>query len=124
MIDFNDWRAWIVVSFWVLLSGWLLALLLPWRRYFHLCVKLCNFINIVDCHSYGKLERRFHIGILWALVTFFMSSNVLFTVGFVIADRVLYIPCFAWCYLIALSVATLTKAGVCCVVVCVMAVVD
>jgi hypothetical protein len=29
---------------------------------------------------YGAFERRVHVGVLWGLVTFFMSSNVLFMV--------------------------------------------
>lgn len=49
-------------------------------------------------------ERRVHMGVLWSVITFFMSSNVLFMVGFVIADRVLYLPTFGYCFLLALAI--------------------
>ncbi len=78
--SFADERSWLVLAFWALLAAWAARLVAARRGYTH-----------------G--ERQVYAGALWGVISFFMSSNLLFMVGFVIADRVLYIPCFAFGFL-------------------------
>jgi hypothetical protein len=40
------------------------------------------------------------VSFLWMIVPFFMSSNVMVYVGFVVADRTLYLPSFGFCLLV------------------------
>jgi hypothetical protein len=78
--SFDDYRAWIVLAWWALLVACVVRLVAARR-------------------GYGTGERQIVIGAMWGIISFFMSSNLLFMVGFVIADRVLYIPLFAWGFL-------------------------
>ena len=41
------------------------------------------------------------IGLAFVVVPFFPSTNLVFPVGFVIAERVLYIPSVGFCFLLA-----------------------
>ncbi|CAJ0953663.1 unnamed protein product, partial [Mesorhabditis belari] len=47
-------------------------------------------------------QRLMLFGLLFGLLTFLPSSHLFLTVGFTIAERVLYLPSFAFCLLIAL----------------------
>ena len=46
-----------------------------------------------------RMPLRLTLGfaLAWAVLTFLLSSNLLTCVGFVIAERVLYLPSFGWC---------------------------
>jgi hypothetical protein len=79
-----DERAWVVLAFWALLAVWAGRLLLARS-------------------GYGVGERQAYMGALFGIISFFMSSNLLFMVGFVIADRVLYIPLFAFAFLLGMG---------------------
>ncbi|KAG1663003.1 Transmembrane and TPR repeat-containing protein 3 [Nymphon striatum] len=46
-------------------------------------------------------DRKIDRGLLMIVVPFIPASNLLFTVGFVIAERVLYIPSMGFCLLVA-----------------------
>ena len=43
------------------------------------------------------------------VITFLPASNVFLHVGFVIAERVLYLPSTGYCLLVALGIVTLIK---------------
>lgn len=40
-------------------------------------------------------------GIMMTVIPFLPASNMLFTVGFVIAERILYLPSMGFCFLVA-----------------------
>ena len=44
---------------------------------------------------------------VWLLLTFVLSSNLLVYVGFVVADRTLYLPCFGFCLLLVQAIFSL-----------------
>jgi hypothetical protein len=43
------------------------------------------------------------LALAWALLPFLPASNLFFPVGFVVAERVLYIPSMGFCLLVALG---------------------
>jgi hypothetical protein len=49
-------------------------------------------------------RRHWIVAVAWVLVTFIMSSNLFTYVGFVVADRTLYLPSFGFCLLSALCI--------------------
>ncbi|KRX20668.1 Transmembrane and TPR repeat-containing protein 2 [Trichinella nelsoni] len=49
------------------------------------------------------------LALLWMVVTFIPASNLFFYVGFVVAERVLYLPSVGFCCLIAIGACKLLK---------------
>ena len=47
----------------------------------------------------------------WLLLTFVLSSNLLVYVGFVVADRTLYLPCFGYCLLLVQALFSLSSSS-------------
>jgi hypothetical protein len=48
----------------------------------------------------------------WVLCTYLLSSNLLVYVGFVVADRALYLPSFGFCVLLAQAITATANAAV------------
>ena len=70
-----------------------------------------------DDSIHHKCQRRFHlwkrtviICFFWMLIPFLMSSNLLVYVGFVVADRTLYLPSFGFCLLLIVGLVRMPKA--------------
>lgn len=53
-----------------------------------------------DCDAYGLERRTITTSFVWMLLPFMMSSNLFVYVGFVVADRTLYLPSFGYCLLL------------------------
>ena len=51
------------------------------------------------------------MGVLLLLVPYAPASNVLFPVGFVVAERVLYIPSMGYCLLLAIAIVHAGSSG-------------
>uniref|UniRef100_A0A7S3PYM5 DUF1736 domain-containing protein n=1 Tax=Chaetoceros debilis TaxID=122233 RepID=A0A7S3PYM5_9STRA len=56
-----------------------------------------------DCDAYGLERRTLVTSFVWMLLPFTMSSNLFVYVGFVVADRTLYLPSFGYCLLLVES---------------------
>lgn len=52
------------------------------------------------------------LGLSWTVITFLPAANLFFPVGFVVAERVLYLPSMGFCLLLALGINTLWKERV------------
>ena len=53
------------------------------------------------------------LALSWMVIPFLPASNLFFSVGFVIAERVLYLPSMGYCLLLALSTNTFWMRKVC-----------
>lgn len=86
-----------------------------------------DHVNMPHVSSYGRKrlvsKRRVKyqtfqfnyfilLGLSWAVITFLPATNLLFPVGFVVAERVLYLPSMGYCLLLALGINTFWKKGV------------
>lgn len=49
------------------------------------------------------------LGLSWTVITFLPAMNLFFPVGFVVAERVLYLPSMGFCFLLALGINTFWK---------------
>ncbi|WAR07195.1 TMTC1-like protein [Mya arenaria] len=80
----------------------------------HAITDMRNLVTVVmatiGCYLGYKLlvsfteERRLLWSVVLLLLPLFPASNILFTVGFVLAERVLYIPSFGFCLLVSTGV--------------------
>ncbi|XP_062508109.1 protein O-mannosyl-transferase TMTC1-like [Corticium candelabrum] len=68
-------------------------------------------IAILFLNSLIKAEERFAVGMSLAflVVPFMPSSGVVFRVGFVVAERVMYLPSIGFCMLVALGIKRLSS---------------
>ncbi|XP_056912055.1 protein O-mannosyl-transferase TMTC1 isoform X5 [Takifugu flavidus] len=55
----------------------------------------------------GQESREILVGVLFLVFPFIPASNLFFRVGFVVAERVLYMPSMGYCILVALGVSRL-----------------
>ncbi|XP_066585069.1 protein O-mannosyl-transferase TMTC4 isoform X2 [Prorops nasuta] len=83
-----DMRIGIVCIFWIILTKF--------------------FFFFVSNHN-NKLQRSTIIGIILLIIPFLPASNLLFNVGFVIAERTLYIPTAGYCLLVAIGLQELGR---------------
>lgn len=49
------------------------------------------------------------LGLSWTVITFLPAANIFFPVGFVVAERVLYLPSMGFCLLLSLGIDTFWK---------------
>ncbi|XP_052811152.1 protein O-mannosyl-transferase TMTC1-like isoform X1 [Mya arenaria] len=80
----------------------------------HALTDMRNLVTVamatIGCYLGYKLlvsftkERRLLWSVVLLLLPLFPASNILFTVGFVLAERVLYIPSFGFCLLVSTGV--------------------
>ena len=78
----GDWRMSCIVSLWIFLALFILRSLASAAR-----------APASRLHSPG---REVIVAMAWILATFLLSSNLLQYVGFVVADRVLYLPSYGF----------------------------
>ncbi|XP_061547782.1 protein O-mannosyl-transferase TMTC4 [Phycodurus eques] len=112
-------------NYYYALNGWLL--LCPWWLCFDWsmgCVPLikstsdwrvvcplllwCVLIGLVGqalCSTDGQQRRTLSLALVLLVVPFLPACNIFFRVGFVIAERVLYLPSSGYCLLLACAVA-------------------
>ncbi|XP_057708603.1 protein O-mannosyl-transferase TMTC4 isoform X2 [Corythoichthys intestinalis] len=112
-------------NYYYALNGWLL--LCPWWLCFDWsmgCVPLiksttdwrvawpllfwCVLIGLVGqalCSSDGQQRRTLSMALVLLVVPFLPACNIFFRVGFVIAERVLYLPSSGYCLLLAFALA-------------------
>lgn len=69
-----------------------------------LCVSLVlfNLLNVIfkSCDNFSK---QIIFASSWMIIPFIPASNIFFPVGFVIAERILYIPSMGFCLLVSLG---------------------
>ncbi|XP_064462574.1 protein O-mannosyl-transferase Tmtc3-like [Ornithodoros turicata] len=78
---------------------------------------LATLVTFCICAQAGRaalrIEDRFRVPLVMALsmlvIPYLPASNVFFTVGFVVAERVLYLPSMGFCLLVALGFARLCR---------------
>lgn len=58
---------------------------------------------ILTCMHFAFLSRTLTLGLVLLVVPFLPASNIFFRVGFVIAERVLYLSSAGYCLLLAYS---------------------
>lgn len=46
------------------------------------------------------------LGLAWTIIPFLPASNLFFPVGFVVAERVLYLPSMGYCLLFSLGITS------------------
>lgn len=68
-----------------------------------------NSIMISRMWSERKKKGTLLLGLLLLVIPFIPASNLLFPVGFVVAERILYLPSMGYCVLIALGITTIGK---------------
>ncbi|KAK8742890.1 hypothetical protein OTU49_001716, partial [Cherax quadricarinatus] len=60
-----------------------------------------------------RQRRRERLVVVWSLLVlclpFLPATNVFFRVGFVVAERLLYIPSFGWCALVGVGAARVAR---------------
>ncbi|XP_065055922.1 protein O-mannosyl-transferase TMTC4-like isoform X1 [Rhopilema esculentum] len=75
---------------------WLIILAVLWKCWM-----------LIDCH----VARTLLMLMAFSIVPFLPSTNIFFTVGFVIAERNLYISSFGFCGLVALGIVVISEYG-------------
>lgn len=64
-------------------------------------VTVATFACLVTLGVYGlSRSKELLFGQLWVALTFLPASNLFFPVGFVVAERVLYLPSLGFCFLV------------------------
>ncbi|KAF7656930.1 hypothetical protein LDENG_00034290 [Lucifuga dentata] len=109
-------NAWLLLCPWWLCFDWsmgcvpLIKSATDWRMVWLLllwCV-LIGLINQALCSQDSQRRRTLTLGLVLLVVPFLPACNVFFRVGFVIAERVLYLSSAGYCLLLAFSL------GQCC----------
>ncbi|XP_062313501.1 protein O-mannosyl-transferase TMTC4 isoform X2 [Osmerus eperlanus] len=109
-------NAWLLLCPWWLCFDWsmgcvpLIKSTADWRMVWPLllwCV-LIGLISQALCSQDGQKRRTLTLGLVLMGVPFLPASNVFFRVGFVIAERVLYLSSAGYCLLLAYAL------GACC----------
>ncbi|XP_054262130.1 protein O-mannosyl-transferase TMTC2 [Macrosteles quadrilineatus] len=65
-----------------------------------------SFVNSV---THRTLSETFLVSFVFLVVPFLPATNVLFYVGFVVAERVLYLPSVGYCFIVALGGHVLSR---------------
>ncbi|XP_017892077.1 transmembrane and TPR repeat-containing protein 4-like [Ceratina calcarata] len=86
LINFNDQRIFFVLLFWVILSVTIVYILSPRQ---------------------DKYLRHSIMGLAMLIIPFLPASNIFFNVGFVLAERTLYIPSAGYCLLVIIGLEKL-----------------
>ena len=63
--------------------------------------------NLLEWKRWGlrsKSSVLLLVSLSWVVIPFLPASNLFFPVGFVVAERVLYLPSMGFCLLVALSI--------------------
>lgn len=98
-------NAWLLALPEALCCDWTMgtvALLKSWRdprNLATLALIICLLVSTI--HALRKRSTALSMGLVLLVVPFLPSSNLFFPVGFVVAERVLYIPSMGWCMLVA-----------------------
>ena len=58
-----------------------------------------------------KIEKHLVLGLALLVLPFVPASNLFFPVGFVVAERVLYLPSMGQCFLVALGAYAISRNG-------------
>ncbi|XP_034041862.1 protein O-mannosyl-transferase TMTC4 [Thalassophryne amazonica] len=104
-------NAWLLLCPWWLCFDWsmgcvpLIKSATDWRMVWLLllwCI-LIGLINQALCSQDSQRRRTISLGLVLLVVPFLPASNVFFRVGFVIAERVLYLSSAGYCLLLAYS---------------------
>ncbi|RDD41284.1 Transmembrane and TPR repeat-containing protein 4 [Trichoplax sp. H2] len=82
-----DYRCLFPVLFWIIMA-----------------IVICS-----NCSSNKPSSRLINISLACAIIPFIPASNILFRVGFVIAERVLYLPSVGYCILLTYSFCVLSR---------------
>ena len=97
----SDFRLIAVVILWFVF-GYLLLYSLKrkgfQKRYIYVIVQLST-TKLQDCH------RLVMMSVAMIIVPFLPATNLFIKVGFVVAERVLYLPSSGWCLLFALGLS-------------------
>ncbi len=78
--------------------------LLTFLFVFHLC-----FLAVTSPHGNSRIRRPLILAVCMMAFPFLPASNLFFPVGFVIAERILYLPSMGFCVLVALGAWRLHK---------------
>ncbi|RZF43193.1 hypothetical protein LSTR_LSTR013873 [Laodelphax striatellus] len=97
-----DWSMGCVPLITTLSDSRILAVVVFLFLLFGVCLTV---INIED----SKLQRAASLALIIMLVTFLPASNLFFKVGFVVAERVLYLPSIGYCLLVSIGVQKLAS---------------
>lgn len=109
-------NAWLLLCPWWLCFDWsmgcvpLIKSAADWRMVW-LLLLWCILIGLISqalCSQDGQKRRTLTLGLVLLVVPFLPASNVFFRVGFVIAERVLYLSSAGYCLLLAHAL------GACC----------
>ncbi|KHN73316.1 Transmembrane and TPR repeat-containing protein F38B6.6, partial [Toxocara canis] len=78
--------------------------LLDYRLYITIAFLIMVAILSCKCFVYNtECNRLAYFGVSIAVLAFLPASNLFFTVGFVLAERVLYLPSVGFCILVAIA---------------------
>ncbi|XP_049887602.1 protein O-mannosyl-transferase TMTC4-like [Pectinophora gossypiella] len=83
-----------------------------YRILFIVLIYLYGFFTIVSLfrqQNKGKMKRLTIVALALAVISFLPASNILYPVGFVIAERILYIPSAGYCLLITIGLHRLIQ---------------
>ncbi|XP_005995551.1 protein O-mannosyl-transferase TMTC4 isoform X2 [Latimeria chalumnae] len=110
-------NAWLLLCPWWLCFDWsmgcvpLIKSVSDWRiialvvLWFCLIGLICQAVFSDD----GKRRRILTLGLSLLVIPFLPASNLFFRVGFVIAERVLYLPSAGYCLLLTYGIGTLSR---------------
>eukprot|EP00238_Polyblepharides_amylifera_P008631 CAMPEP_0196598172 /NCGR_PEP_ID=MMETSP1081-20130531/94165_1 /TAXON_ID=36882 /ORGANISM="Pyramimonas amylifera, Strain CCMP720" /LENGTH=593 /DNA_ID=CAMNT_0041923827 /DNA_START=138 /DNA_END=1919 /DNA_ORIENTATION=+ len=107
--SFWDWRIGPIALLYFVLVGWLAWVVSP-----PLCVDGDDTQLKAAGEEVQRLKRDSLMMVAWLVIPFVMSMNLITVVGFVMADRVLYLSALGWCMMLVhlpRSVYTLANAN-------------
>ncbi|KAJ8031751.1 Transmembrane and TPR repeat-containing protein 1 [Holothuria leucospilota] len=111
LISFNCWLLFcpLTLSYdWQVGSIPLVESVWDWRNLSTILVFLTLFcICIKLCVSQDKHQKAITMGILLLVIPFLPASNIFLKVGFVVAERILYIPSMGFCILVVVGASKL-----------------
>lgn len=113
---------------WLILPGWPLGptddisllLLIPFLNWWHkkgggfitilMLSRIFFFLRSENSHfNYFSFSRILTLGLGFLIIPFLPASNLFFRVGFVVAERVLYLPSAGYCMLLTFGFGALSK---------------
>ena len=68
-------------------------------------------LNVSTAHMYTRSERMLLFGLALLIFPFLPASNLFMTVGFVVAERILYIPSLGICFIVAYGISVLLASS-------------
>ena len=118
-----NWLYLIFINVWQLLNPYflcpdwrfgtipLITSFLDLRNILTLTTLTCTIsLGVYGLHYDTMHAKKLLFGCCLMVITFLPASNLFIPVGFVVAERVLYLPSMGFCYLVAYGMTTLVKS--------------